>query len=248
LRLRRSPTDADVTAGNALNVLARELTGPEFGLSTLRYVPVKVPTGVLELLPLHLSRAGIVIAPDRLRVEGRWPARLQDATFAPARRAYEQAIATVFHQAAQEELTADCIEAFDRAAIGLRRQVEAAALASPSGEWGSARAFLVRLDRAARALHDPAGAAAFSAVLGQKVATVAGLLELMRRHHLQFGPAQTLDEEERYRDLLARLVEQRSRLTGQDDGIRLGARAPEPRRGPAVAMVADEVREEGERH
>jgi hypothetical protein len=137
--------------------------------------------------------------------------------------------------------------AIDHAVGGLRSELEAAAAADPSGDWASARACLNRLERAARVLHDPASAAAFSAVLGQGVTTVAGLLELMRRHHLQFGAAETPDEEERYRDLFARLVEQRSRLTGQDNGIRLGVRIPGSSKGPELASTGDAVRDDVER-
>jgi hypothetical protein len=246
-RLLQSPDDSDITGGDSLNALARQLTGPPFGLSALRFAPAQVPAGMLERLPLHLARAGLAIAPDRLRVAGRWPAPLQSPAFAPARLAYDRAVATVFDQAARGHLTADSVAAVDRASVGLRRELEAAARVTPSSDWVPALSFVIRLDRAARALHDPAGAAAFTAVLGRGVTSVAGVIELMRRHHLQFGPAESPDEEERYRDLFARLLEQRSRLTGPDDGPRVGRTIPAPRPGPEVAALGAGIREEVER-
>jgi hypothetical protein len=246
-RLRSSPSDSDVTRGDALNVLARELTGPSFGLSTLRTAPVHVPDGILGRLPLQLARAGVTIAPVWLRIEAGWPASLQAPAFAPARRAYERAVAAVFDEATRGRVSRQAVAALDRAVVELRGEQEAAAAADPSGDWAAARGCLTRSDRAARALHNPAGAAAFSAVVGRGATSVAGLLELVRRHHLQFGAAQTPEEEERYRELYACLIEQRSLLTGQDRGARVGSRDPGPGRGPEMAMDGDGVREEVER-
>src|SRR5262249_30990463 len=139
------PDDSDITGGDALNALARELTGPSFGLSTLRSAPVRVPARVLERVPLCLARAGVVIAPDRLRVEGRWPAPLQVPAFAAARRAFEQAVAALFDEAAESGPITKSVAAVERAAVKLRREVEAAALETPSAEWAPTRAFAIRL-------------------------------------------------------------------------------------------------------
>jgi hypothetical protein len=242
-RFRSSPSDSDVTRGDALNTLARELTGPAFGLSTLRTAPVRVPDGILGRLPLHLARAGVTIAPVWLRIEEGWPTSLQAPAFASVRQAFESSVDTIFDQATRGRLSRHSVVAIDHAVGDLRSELEAAAAADPSGDWASARACLTRLERAARVLHDPAGAAAFSAVLGKGVTTVAGLLELMRRHHLQFGAAQTPDDAERYRELYARLVEQRSLLMGQNRETRLGSRIAGPGRGPHVAMDGNAVRE-----
>jgi hypothetical protein len=95
-------------------------------------------------------------------------------------------------------------------------------------ETNRARAFLGRLERTARALHDPDAVAALGAAHGGSVTTVGGLLELMRRYHLQFAPAETPAEGTLYRELYTALIRQRAAVTALRDPGPTGTPATEP--------------------
>jgi hypothetical protein len=95
----------------------------------------------------------------------------------------------------------------------------------------------VRLERAARALHDPDAVAARAVVSRGPVTTVGGLLELMRRHHLQFASAETPAGGSVYRGLYEALVRQRALLTAAHrDGPPSSPEAAEPPPGAVAAL------------
>jgi hypothetical protein len=232
-RYRESPTEADVLTGNPLNRLVQELTGPEFGFSALRLATVPVAAGLLEQLPLHLGRAGVAIAPGRLKVDRQWPMPLQDPTFATRRQAYDQAVAAALEQAARGRLSAEAVAAVDRTIRDLRDGLEKDAQMASVSDRTATRAFLDRLTRSAQMFHDADALAALAAVLNTPGTTVAALLETMGQHRLQFGVAETPTERALYRELYASLVRQRSLLVARRDPLPPGLPAPGPNSGLA---------------
>jgi hypothetical protein len=234
-RYLEAPSDADVVRGDALNALAHRLTGPGSSPSALRRTAVSLPAGAAASAPLSLPRAGVMIAPARLKADGPWPAPLNGPDFAPGRLAYHEAVGASLRGAAAGAVPTESVAAVDRALGNLRRGLEVQE-GAPSAETNRARAFLGRLDRAARALHDPDAAAALGAVEGGSVTTVGGLLELMRYHHLQFGPAETPAEGALYRELHAALARQRAAVMAVRDPGRTGLPAGQRGNGREAAI------------
>jgi hypothetical protein len=190
---------------------------------------VGMPEGVFERVPLELARAGVVIAPSRLRAEGRWPALLRCPSFARGRQIYEQAVEDALKAGARGALSTDAAARIDRAIDDLRDGCESVAATVSPDEQGAARIFLNGLSKAARVLHQPAAEAALTAVLSNSGTTVPELLELMRQHRLQFGAADAPDERASYQDLYPLLVKQVDRLGGRSLGHE---RRPAPAQPP----------------
>jgi hypothetical protein len=137
-RVRENPTPSDIESGNALNALARDLTGPAFGPSALRLAVVPVPAGAAAEAPLSKPRAGLTVAPRRLEAGGPWPAPLHGPAFAAAREGYHRAVDAALEGAARGALTPHDAAAVDRALADLRRGLAAAAGAAPGDEVGCA--------------------------------------------------------------------------------------------------------------
>jgi hypothetical protein len=217
-RILYDPSDHDIESGDALNALARELTGPHVPPPALRAVAVRLPDGLLPRLPLHLARAGLVIAPQRLRAQGRWPNLLQGPAYARRRRAYEQAVEAALEQGARGILSRAAVAAIDESIGELRNGCESAARTAPPTDQVNARVFVDGLSKSARMLHQPAAVAALAAVLSDSATTVPEALELMRQHNLRFGATASPDERTSYRELYPLLVEQTDRLV--EEGLR----------------------------
>ena len=207
-RVRYAPSDRDIENGDALNALVRDLTGPKVHPSVLRSEVVRIPEKVTEQVPIQLSRMGVVIAPRRLRAEGEWPDLLRDPALARGRGAYHQAVDAALAQGARGSLSTSVVAAVDRTIDELRVECEAITATAPAAEVANARGFLDRLSKSARMLHQPGSVAALAAILGHSPQSVAELVVLMRRHHLQFGAAGSTAEREVYQDLYPLLVQQ----------------------------------------
>src|SRR5262249_46572426 len=154
------------------------------------------PGKVTEQIPMQLPRMGVVIAPRRLRAEGEWPDLLRDPALARGRRAYHQAVDAALAQGARGSLSPSVVAAVDRTIAELRADCEAIAATASPADVSNARGFLDRLSKSARMLHPPASVAALAAILGHSPRSVAELVGLMRRHHLQFGAAESTAEQE----------------------------------------------------
>jgi hypothetical protein len=214
-RIEENPNEVDIRLGNPLNDLFRKLTGPGFHLSALRQTEVALPAGSLGKSPLFLAGAGIVIAPDRLRAEGRWPSLLLDPAFAPGRRAYERAVAVALEQVARGGLQAESVTDVERAIRDLQDRMKAGAPTTPSAGRGHAQVFLGELAKSARMLRHDDAVTALRSILNDPGTSVAALLDLMQRHHLQFGAAETPTERALYRDVYSALSRQRGILTAR---------------------------------
>jgi hypothetical protein len=228
-RLRYDPEDRDIESASALNVLCRELMSPRVHPTLLRLKAVRMPSGIVEGAPFSLARAGVVIAPRRLRAEGEWPALLQDRAFIGRRQAYEQAVCAALDQAAHGGISPAAADAVASAIAGMRSTLNVAAGSASPVELASARIFLAGLSRSARMLHQPAAKEALVAIMSRPSTSVAELTQLARLHHLQFAPAESTAERALYQELYPLLQRQLDQVVAQSSP---------PNRGGAPLLLA----------
>jgi hypothetical protein len=200
-RVRFDPDNHDIECGDALNVLALELTGPRVAPMPAHAATVQLPVAALRTLPLRIDSIGISIAPGRLRVDDRWPELLQDPTFARRRRAYERAVEVALEQATLGNPSKAAATAVERSIIELRRGYETVARTASPVEQSLARRFLDALSKSAQMLKEPSAHRALRAVLSNSERSLPGALALLRKHRLRFGPSESDDERAAYHEL-----------------------------------------------
>lgn len=98
-RTRRleNPNLSDVSNGDALNALVKELAekaGPSY--SDMLALNVPVPGGTFVRAPLSLPGEGLVISRARILARGEWPLILREPEFGDACSLYRRAVANAF--------------------------------------------------------------------------------------------------------------------------------------------------------
>jgi hypothetical protein len=223
-RVRYAPNDTDIEDGDALNALARELTDPSLYRSLRPAEAVPLPVGAIERIPWFASRSGVVVAPGRLRASGRWPVALRSPAFERGRRAYDRAVEEALQRAGRGRPSPAASDAVDRSIGDLRALLEVVPRHTSASDRAGALVFLEGLSKAARMLREPAAAELLAILPAHPGISVADLLEVIRRHHLQFAAAESPAERALYQDLYPLLVQQ---------GDLVVAHKPEP--GPDVS-------------
>ncbi|WP_165219935.1 hypothetical protein [Aquisphaera insulae] len=222
-RLLFHPEIRDIDSGDAPNALIRYLTGPEVSPSALRALALPLPRAVGDPMPLILNRAhNVIIAPGRLRVSHRWPGYLLDPSFARQRQAVERLVDDSLARAAGGMPLSAATTALDQAVASLRDQVGRSLSSGTARERDHAGSFLEGLAAASRMLREPDAVEIIRYVHGHPATTTADVVQLMSRFHLQLAPAVSPEEQDLYRELHLVLVNQRSRLLG--DQARRSAR------------------------
>jgi hypothetical protein len=238
-RVLHAPNRHDIENGDALNALVRGLMDPCIDRSNPRMEPVCVPSGVIERVPWFMARIGLVVAPGRPRADGRWPVALQGPAFKRGRCAYDRAVEEVLRGTGRGVPSPAVSAAVDRSIGELRAILRAVVGNAPSADQADALVFLDGLSKAARMLRVPAAAEVLASLSDHPGTSMVDLLDVMSRHHLQFGPAESAAERAIYRDLYPLLSRQADLRAAQGD-------VPGPELATAPTAV-DRVAEAGPR-
>jgi hypothetical protein len=212
-RLRESPTESDVTGGDALNIVLGELCNPSITPSSWRAARVDLPADTIRRVPFQYASAGGVISMRRLKASAPWPVSLRYKGLETHRETYLEAIDTLLTQCQQKKLTPEAVEAVGKAVRDLRAKAAATIPAANRDYQLEARRYLDELEQSARMLTKTSFIEDLLGEIGAYRGTTVGeLLEFMRRYNLYFSPADDPDERQLYITLYPAFRGQREAL------------------------------------
>ena len=215
-RLRENPEDLDVLKGDALNKAMHDLNNPQISDSSFRSAEVPLSGDIIRRIPFKLAEKQEVFSMSRLSIKGKGklPPALQDKPFALYLKKYEQVLDDAMEQAIEGKATYAGIEALDRAVEDLRRKLNEVIPPSPDRFYMEAKRKLDELERVVMLFKTHKVQQALAEIDKYPGATVNDLRVFMKRHNLQFAPAETPDEKTLYPDLFESLALQRDKVVG----------------------------------
>jgi hypothetical protein len=213
-RLRDNPDDLDVMNGDALNKVLKQLWQPGISDSSFRYAEVPLPIDLVRRIRFKLGERNEKFSMSRLslRGKGKWPVAFRGPEFASYRRAYELALDHALEQAIEGKLQTPAISAVDKAVDDLSRRLND--VFGPIGDpiYIEAKQRLEELKKVVGIFKIQKIEQALGELDRYPGTTVNDLRLFMRRHNLQFAPAETPDEKTLYPQLNALLRLQREKV------------------------------------
>jgi len=209
-RILESPDSRDIENGDALNAILSQLTDPRIHSTALRLIRSPVPGKAIRAIPFENASEAVTISLSQLTGEGGWPLGLQGETFAPERKAYQDAIARAVKEDEDGNLAPGTLQGVTDATNKLRAKLEANKPAEKA-QYVQAINYIKTLFGMARMLEKPQVDKIISELDMVKETSLGSLLGFMHTYNLRFGPAKTPEQITVYRSLYPIMDEARDR-------------------------------------
>ncbi len=231
-RLHESPTDADITSGDALNAALDQLSNPRVHSSALKLATTKIPGKVIRKIPFVNASEAVTISLDQLTTEGGWPAGLKGAGFDDHRKAYYNAIHKALKEDTEGEISATTIKEV-RDSLG---KIKTALAANPPADRvirSESENYLKALYGMTRMLERPDIEKVLAELDTIKETSLGNLLGFMQTFNLRFGRPTTPDQRLAYESLYPLVDDIRDKVvagldTGKDREVAKTNDAPPP--------------------
>jgi len=199
-RLRNRPEPADITRGDALNVVYDELRDPRVYVKVLKAAKAPVPGSLIRVIPFQYARAAITASVDDLSKRGA-PQVLREPPF-DKDRAELRAIADELRGQNEEngEYDKATLEKAQKKVLAILEKVDAT-LPRNSREWNESRKFLKAVYGLLRMLETPAIDVLLAGVENRPETNLGELLAFMESFNLRFGAARTPEQRAAYNTL-----------------------------------------------
>jgi hypothetical protein len=217
-RLRDNPTPADITNGDALNVILDQITDPRLlHNSALRLINDPVSSAAIAAIPFVHASDAVTISLSQLTAKGHWPIGLSGERFAPERAAYQNAVAQALQEDTEGDIALPTIQKVRDAASRLRAKFEK----SPPRDRDTrleAENYLKALIGMSRMLGKPNVDRLLAELEKAKTTSLGSLLAFMHTYNLRFGVANTPEARAVYEQLYPMMAAQRDRVLKEADG------------------------------
>jgi len=221
-RIRERPEARDVTNGNALNDVLKELLDSKIGESALRAseFQVPLPIDIIRHIPFMLGEKAEKFSMDRLTLKGKgkWTVALQDDRFQREKKAYQRALDKALEEAIDGKMQIPTINELDARAEDLFRRLDEVVGRSNDTLYIEAKQRLTELKRIVAQLKITKIDLAIGDIDKYSGTTVNDLKLFMQGHNLHFAAAKNKEEISLYRDLYPFLVQQRDRIANPEAG------------------------------
>lgn len=211
-RLRDNPTPADITSGDALNVILDQITNPRLlHNSALRLVNDPISSAAIAAIPFVHASDAVTISLSQLTAKDGWPIGLSGKRFAPERAAYETAVAQALKEDMEGDIALPTIQKVRDAASRLRAKFEK----SPPRDRDArleAETYLKALVGMSRMLGKPSVNHLLAELEKAKTTSLGSLLAFMHTYNLRFGVANTPEARAVYEQLYPMMASQRDRI------------------------------------
>ena len=219
-RIRNNPDVIDEMKGDALNNQLRQLWDPKVHDSISRSFQVPIDPGLVRRIPFKLGEKGETFSMARLSLRSilKGAVAFQDPNLAPLCVDYQRTVENALDLAMENRMTDQTIkdieDAFDRLEDKFMRTGH---VLDPRHqlEFSEAKQQLDKMRRTPRLFQTASLQPIFKELDNYTGTTVDELKLFMRKHNLNFAPAETPDERDLYPRLYTALVEQRKKATGE---------------------------------
>jgi hypothetical protein len=226
-RARENPTDRDIEDGDALNAVLDQITHPRIHSTALRLIKTPIDAKVIRDIPFVNASEAVTVSLGQLTGEEVWPIALQAETFAPARKAYQDAVAKAIKEDEEGTLTPGTIKAVEEAAARLRAKLEANKPGDPS-QYREALNYVRGLIGMARMLEKPQVDKIIAELDMVKDTTIGNLLGFMHTYNLRFAPATNTAQRTVYENLYPIMAAARDRVLKDAEAGANGNPPPAP--------------------
>jgi hypothetical protein len=223
-RILESPDAHDIENGDALNAILSQLTNPKIHSTALRLIRSPVGGKAIRVIPFENASEAVTISLSQLTGEGGWPLALQGETFAPERKAYQDAIAKAVKEDEEGALSSGTLQSVTDATSKLRAKLEANKPAEKA-QYVEAINYIKSLFGMARMLEKPQVDKILSELDTVKETSLGSLLGFMHTYNLRFGPAKTPEQRVVYTNLYPIMDEARDRIL-KDQGDTANGNTP----------------------
>lgn len=216
-RFRDNPTTGDIEHGDALNVILDQMTDPKIHGSSLRLARTSLRGEDVDDIPFVHASDAVVISLHKLIRSDDWPLALRDDSFAPLRKAYQDALTKAVDEDTHGDLTPKTAAAVRDAVTRLHDALEQN---PPSDriQLAEARDYVKGLMGISRMLERPNVGKIIADLEKVKTTSVGNLLGFMHAYNLRFGAAKSEREKQVYRELYPVLDKERDRILSETGG------------------------------
>jgi hypothetical protein len=214
-RLRNHPEQRDIEDGDSLNVALDELTNPKVFSSTIRTIRNPLSPQLIRDIPFEHASEGMTICLDEMTARDGWPPALREETFAPERKALQDAIKEALIEDEKGELTPTTIQKVEDAVNRLRTKFEMK-VPQTSPDYIPASDHIKALAGISRMLRSPKVEEIVAGLEKYPGTTVGDLLLFMQAYNLRFAPAKTVRQREIYQQLFPILDSVRDNAPGTE--------------------------------
>lgn len=210
-RIRDNPTAEDIRDGDALNAILDQITNPKVHSTALRLIRNPVSGKTVREIPFVNASEAVTISLHQLSGEGTWPVALQGETFAPERKAYQDAIARALEEGEEGSLSPQVLQGVNAATSRLRAKLDA----NKPGDriqYNDAMNYIKTLTAMSRMLAKPQVDKILAELDTVKETSLGSLLAFMHAYNLQFGPATNDAQGAVYASLYPIMAEARDRI------------------------------------
>jgi hypothetical protein len=217
-RIHDHPEALDVTRGDALTAILRDITDPKVSESSSHYAKVPLEADVIRRIPFKLGEKGETFSMNRLSLKAKkkWAVAFQDPQFSSLCQAYQRAVDNALDLAMDGKMTQEAIEAIEKAVDTLDDKVlRTPYLLDPVNQRlaSEAKTQLDNIRKTARLFKTHKVQPILADIDKYGGTTVDDLRLFMRRHNLTFAEADIPDERALYPELYQALALQRDKST-----------------------------------
>jgi hypothetical protein len=212
-RIQENPNLLDLTKGDALNEVRKQILDPRISPSSLRFSSVVLPGETIRQIPFQLAKDMATFSLQRMLARGEWPVALRGPEFDRERRAYELAIDAALELAIEGKTSVDAVAAMSNAVKDLQDKLDRTIPQYNHDLYNPAKNYLNSLMDTVRMFTVRDVEKVLGAVERYHGTTVGDLMMFMYDNDLQFGVARTETERDLYKHLYAALLQQRDKLT-----------------------------------
>ena len=229
-RVRDNPDEHDIRNGDALNAILDQLTDPKVHSTALRLIKTPISGKAIREIPFENASEAVTISLHQLSGEEGWPVALQGETFAPERKAYQDAIGKAVKEDEEGKLSPQSLQAVNAAASQLRGKLEANKPADRKLYLEGVN-YIKALIGMARMLEKPQVDKILAELDMVKETSLGSLLGFMHTYNLRFAPATTDAQGTVYENLYPLMAEARDKTlteAGAGGNANANGNAPPP--------------------
>ena len=191
-QMRGNPSDARVWSGVALNTVLSHVQQPQSYQPRRPSIPLDPEVVSRIRFTDGTNRGDVTLFSKGPKID--WPFPLRGPDFKQDREKVESLSADVVRQAQGGDVDYGTIKGIQATALVMQDELKDRIEEFTPSDYMKAKRFLNDLNKGARGLGDPNGAAAVSGKSQQSASTVDELVAMMTRRGLTFAPAKDGDE------------------------------------------------------
>jgi hypothetical protein len=215
-RISERPETRDVTRGDALNAVLKQMNDPRIHESTSRSVDVALSVDEVRRIPFKLGSKGVQrFSIARLTAKGstKEPIAFQDHRFDWERKQFEHSLDEVLEQQYRKAVQKQSIDALALTVDNLERRLDQVFGPSQETRYIEGKNRLKEMRKTVEMLKFTAIERALGELDRYGGTTVNDLRMFMLKHQLEFADAENPDEIALYPDLYAKLLAHKDRVT-----------------------------------